>query len=83
MGESFQDEGDVITIPADEPVLDVAWYLFETIVLAIPICHTHPEGECSAEMMDILEGHTAKHDADEQHPRADARWDALKTLLDK
>lgn len=83
LGESFEDEGDVITIPADDPVLDVAWYLFETIVLAIPICHTHPEGECAAEMMDILADHTAKPDkAHEQQPHTDARWDALRSLLD-
>lgn len=82
LGDSLQDDGDVITVPTDEPVLDVAWNLFETIVLAIPICHTHPDGACSREMMDILAGHTAKQD-DEQQPHVDARWDALRTLLDK
>ncbi len=77
LGETFEDDGELITIPADHPTLDVAWNLYEVIALAIPIYHAHPEGECESTMDDLLRQHNAET---AQH---DTRWDALKGLFDK
>lgn len=76
LGETYEDDGEQITIPADHPILDVAWNLYEVIALAIPIHHTHPEGECESSMDELLRQHSAEA---AQH---DTRWDALKGLLD-
>ena len=82
LGNNREDEGDLITIPEDDPTLDVAWNLYETIALAIPITHVHPDGECRQDMADILMQHAANEDgATEEAPTTDSRWDALKALL--
>lgn len=87
LGETFDDDGDRITLPQDRPVLDVAWNLYETIALAIPITHIHPEGQCVEDVGQYLVSDDEPvHDASEgegQQPPTDARWDALKALLDK
>ncbi|MBR4534092.1 MAG: DUF177 domain-containing protein [Bacteroidaceae bacterium] len=87
LGETFEDDGDCITLPQDRPVLDVAWNLYETIALAIPIFHTHPDGECLMDVSQYLVaddepvGGESEGDATEQP--TDSRWEALRALLDK
>ena len=74
LGDHFEDDGDIITIPADDAEFDVRWNLYEIIALAIPIHHVHPDGECPEEVSQFL--------TDEQADKpTDTRWDALKALL--
>lgn len=75
MGLTLEDDGETITVPASEPELDVAWNLYETIALAIPISHTHPEGQCAADMESQLWQHSP------EAPQTDSRWEALRSLL--
>lgn len=75
LGESYDDDGDLITIPADEGVIDLAWNIYEIVALHIPTSHTHPEGQCNTDMTRRLEQYTAQE-------KTDARWDALKALKD-
>ena len=75
LGQKLEDDGDQITVPADEPKWDVAWNLYETIVLAIPISHVHPDGQCTGEIARLL---------NQQEPiqqQTDHRWDALQGLF--
>ena len=83
LGDTLEDDGDRITIPEDHPVLDVSWNLYETIALAIPIFHTHPEGECPVDIGQYLatDDEPDQGDSDGSEPPTDARWDALKALL--
>ena len=37
-------------------VYDVAWDIYEQVVLSLPIQRTHEEGQCNAEMLHRLEG---------------------------
>ena len=96
-GEEFSDEGDeVIVVPENEGTVNVAWFIYEFIALAIPIRHVHPAGECNAEMLDKLSQHVTYSLADdvadaqkddllsdsERRETVDPRWNDLKNLLD-
>lgn len=82
MGDTREDDGDLITIPEDDPTLDVAWNLFETIALAIPISHVHPEGECARQMEALLNQHrTGEAAENNETPHTDERWEALRSLI--
>ena len=77
LGDQYEDDGDIITVPADKGELSVAWNLYEIIALAIPIYHVHPDGECRDDINALFQD-----DAPQDTP-ADSRWDALRSLLDK
>ena len=77
--------------PENEGVLNIAWHLYEFIVLAIPIMHTHPDGECNEAMMDKYNQYVVRHidedqddcetdDVTNESDRTDPRWDALKNI---
>lgn len=79
-GKEFSEESDeVVIIPEQEGIINLAWYLYEFIVLAIPIQHVHPTGMCNKEMADKLAEHTAGTTDDSSDPR----WEALKKLTDR
>ena len=88
LGEDFNDDGERITLPEDQPVLDVSWNLYETIALAIPLFHAHPDGECNEAVSQYLVADdepacdNSEGDSSGESP-TDARWDALKALLNK
>lgn len=77
LGDQYEDDGDIITVPAEPGELDVAWNLYEIIVLAIPIYHAHPDGECSDDVNALFNS-----DEPDDSP-TDSRWDALRGLLNK
>ncbi|MCR5180596.1 MAG: DUF177 domain-containing protein [Bacteroidaceae bacterium] len=87
LGKAYEDDGDRITLPEDKPVLDVAWSLYETIALAIPISHVHPDGACSEEVYHYLVQEDEPDPDDGNDPDGnpndspiDSRWDALRGL---
>ena len=73
LGETYQDDGDVITVPDETGIVNLAWNLYEIVALLIPIAHVHPEGQCNTDMAQLLSRHTAQG-------QTDHRWDALKAL---
>lgn len=95
-GEQFSEEGDnILVVPEESGVLNVAWFLYETIVLAIPIKHVHPAGECNIAMIKKLRQHQvvvdddilsvsedAEEDENENETENDPRWDVLKNIND-
>ncbi len=47
-GEDYNDEkDDVLEIPQGDSYLNVAYMIYDTVVLAIPIKHVHPMGKCN------------------------------------
>ena len=46
LGDEYDDDGELVTVPYAEGTLDVAWHLYEFVVLAIPLRHVHADGEC-------------------------------------
>ena len=86
-GPSYLDEGDdLIVVPEDEGRINVAWFLYEMIVLSIPIHHAHNDGECNAEMMKLLREHSDQNFNNDDSAvitdnKIDPRWSNLKNLL--
>ena len=59
LGKENSEEDDLVTVAEDEGILDVAWYLYEFIALAIPIKHVHAPGKCNPAMVRALEEYSA------------------------
>jgi uncharacterized metal-binding protein YceD (DUF177 family) len=65
-GKDFSEESDeIVVIPEAEGIINLAWFLYEFIVLAIPIKHIHAPGKCNKQMTSKLKKHSAKSDDDE------------------
>ncbi len=57
-GESYNDESDeVLVIPYSDTYLNVAYMLYDTIMLSIPLRHVHPLGKCNRAMASVLNKH--------------------------
>ncbi len=96
-GEDYDDSSDeVLEIPDSDNYLNVAYMIYDTVELAIPIKHVHPMGKCNRQMSALLKKHRATasdEDAELENELieemdsmpdsgADPRWDALRKLSD-
>lgn len=60
LGKEYSEESDeLIIIPEDEGAINIAWFLYEFIVLNIPIKHVHPAGQCNRTMSSKYRKHKA------------------------
>ena len=69
-GKEYAEESDeVVVIPEDEGAINLAWFLYEFIALAIPMKHVHAPGKCNKTMSSKLKKHTARstEDGDEEY----------------
>ncbi len=82
MGDAYTEDDDLITIDENEGMLDVAWLIYEFIVLAIPVKHVHAPGKCNAAMTKKLEELSATRSSDgvDETEYIDPRWSKLKEL---
>ena len=82
LGDSYADEGDIVIVPENEGDLNIAWYLYEFIVLALPMKRVHAPGKCNHEMTGKLKRHSAAAEDCEENEEAqiDPRWAGLKDL---
>ena len=65
-GESYDDSSDeMLVIPESDNSLNVAYMLFDTVMLAIPIKHVHPLGKCNRAMSALLKKHRSRQEDDE------------------
>lgn len=85
-GESFNDEDDeLLVIPHGEYQINIAQYVYEMLVLAVPQKRVHPgvlDGSLQSEAMQRLEELSPKEEKEhEPEDDTDPRWDALKKLL--
>ena len=80
LGKESSEEDDLVTVAEDEGILDVAWYLYEFIVLNIPIRHVHAPGKCNPAMIRTLEEYSAVRSGEEDEKPMDPRWEALLKL---
>ena len=64
-GKEYAEESDeVVVIPEDEGAINLAWFLYEFIALAIPMKHVHAPGKCNKAMSSKLKKHTARSTED-------------------
>ena len=96
-GEEYNDESDeVLEIPESDSFINVAYMLYDTAMLAIPIKHVHPAGKCNRAMSQILRQHRAAEEGEDEMSDVemigddmgddsgaiDPRWEQLRNLKD-
>ena len=79
-GEEYSEDDDLVTVEEGSGILNVAWFVYESIALQIPIKHVHAPGKCNRAMIDMLEEHSATRSSDEEEQNIDPRWSALLKL---
>lgn len=64
-GKDFSEENEeVVIIPEDEGVINLAWFMYEFVALAIPIKRVHAPGKCNKAMSSKLKKHSVKSSDD-------------------
>lgn len=94
-GATYSEENEIVVIPESEGSINVAWFLYEFIVLNIPIKHVHAPGECNKTVVTKLKRHiTRSKDDNEENSlfddddddisvedsQTDPRWDSLQNI---
>ncbi|MBR8705525.1 hypothetical protein IX307_000741 [Bacteroides pyogenes] len=65
-GQEYAEEGDnLIVIPESEGEINVAWFMYEFIALALPMKRVHAPGKCNKSMTGKLSKHL-KTDGNDQ-----------------
>jgi len=88
-GDNFNDDNEeLLILPHSEYQLNVAQYIYELIVLSVPLKRVHPgvlDGTLKSEVLEKLEELSPKEDQDieenENGEEIDPRWNKLKKLL--
>ena len=91
MGEELDDSNDeLLIIPSHWRELDATPLVRDTILLAIPMTHSHEsEDDCNAAVVDVLVSHRveavpdADGDPQSETTGTDPRWEALKKLREQ
>ncbi len=83
-GEEYNDEDDdILILPHGEHQVNVAQYIYEMLVLAVPAKRVHPgviDGSLKSELLDKLEELRPREEKN-INEETDPRWDALKNFL--
>lgn len=94
-GAEYSEESDeIVIIPEADGEINVAWFLYEFIVLSLPAKRVHAPGTCNKAMSSKLNKHRAKStdddadddmddmgiEDDDSSSFTDPRWDALKDI---
>ena len=86
LGEEYSEESDeIVTIPIDEGSINISWYLYEFIVLNIPIKHVHEPGKCNKMMTKKYRKHQAvdiSEEDDNDSPDEDLNDDDIDLIDD-
>lgn len=78
------DDENVVFLPTSAYKIDLAQWMYEYVVVSMPMQRVHPEGECDAEMLKYISGTSEENEATAPGDgESDPRWAALKDLLEK
>ncbi|WP_461532562.1 YceD family protein [Sinomicrobium sp.] len=84
-GEEYNDENeDILILPHGEHQINVAQYIYEMAVLAVPAKKVHPgveDGSLDSEIVRKLSEFQPGVSKKEDKKETDPRWDSLKKLL--
>ncbi|HEX9152726.1 MAG TPA: DUF177 domain-containing protein [Flavobacterium sp.] len=89
-GEMYNnDNEELLILPHGEFEIDIAQYIYEMIVLSVPLRRVHPgvkDGSLNTEALKKLKELTIKeqkkeHKQEQKEENIDPRWDKLKQLL--
>ena len=83
-GEEYNDDDDeILILPHGEHQINVAQYIYEMVILAVPQKRVHPgieDGTLKSEALERLQSLQPK-DKKNNNDESDPRWDELKKLL--
>lgn len=81
LGDEDRSDDELVVVARENGVLDISWFVYEFVNLAVPIRHVHAPGKCNAAMMSILDEYSvSRRDDEDEEESADPRWDALRKL---
>ena len=90
-GDEFNNENDeLLIIPHSDYKLNIAQYIYEAIVLAVPIKKVHPgveDGTLKSDILDklnelkIKDNNTEENHLEVDSENIDPRWNKLKSIL--
>jgi uncharacterized metal-binding protein YceD (DUF177 family) len=67
LGKEYAEESDeILVISEEEGALNLAWFLYEFVVLAVPMKHVHAPGKCNRAITSKLKKHAAKPAVDDE-----------------
>lgn len=76
-GDDYRDESDdLLIIPDSDSTLNVAFMIYDTVVLSIPMKHVHPLGKCNRQMSALLRKHRGRN-GDEDSELEDELMDGI------
>ena len=82
-GDEAQEDDEMIVLTDASPILDVAWLVYESIALNLPVKHVHAPGKCNPAMINMLNEHSAtRSDDTTEEGTTDHRWEKLASLKD-
>jgi uncharacterized metal-binding protein YceD (DUF177 family) len=82
-GNEYAEESDeVVIVPEEEGSINIAWFLYEFIALAIPMKHVHAPGKCNKAMTSKLKRHSARN-VDDEDEIDNAELDEDMSLIDE
>ena len=97
-GDKFSEEDEIVIVPESEGSINIAWFLYEFILLNIPIKHIHVPGECNKNMVSKLRKHITRQKDDDEDSvvlledddddfttdeiQTDPRWDGLQNITE-
>lgn len=59
-GHEYSEESDeIVIIPEEEGEINIAWFLYEFVMLSLPMKHVHAPGKCNKMMSSKLNKHKA------------------------
>lgn len=65
-GKDYSEESDeIVIIPEEEGVINLAWFMYEFAALTIPLKHVHAPGKCNKTITSKLKKHSVKHSEDD------------------
>ena len=84
LGDTYSEDDDTVIVDENEGMLDLSWFIYEFIMLAIPIKHVHAPGKCNSAMTRKLEELSgAVRSGEEEVETIDPRWEKLLKLKEK
>ena len=83
-GDSYvEEEDDILIIPHGEHKINIGQYIYECVVLAVPLKRIHPgiqDGSLKSGILDKLKEFDIKNNDQKNTLETDPRWDKLKNL---
>lgn len=82
-GDAYRDDSDdFLEIPESDNDLNVAYMMYDTVSLAIPIKHVHPMGKCNRAMSALLRKHRTSVPGDEDASLENELIDEMDSMGD-